>query len=662
MERYSTLLGGAISLGLTIFVAQNDTFHPNRQLIQKQRMTKRLYIILSVLLASMAANAAYGDHRGRKVDSLEHVLRTNPPADKVELLRLYDNLACGFLEIDGAKTQAYSDRGIALAKEVEGYKVMANFYRLKGMCYWGEARYDEAEKMLRKASETVALMEKSGKYSEGDVDDMASAVWGTLGNLFNSLGSGAKALEYYHKALRLFKKHEWRESETLAYHNMAELYLCMGNLERAEEYFAWGDSVAQLTHDDYMFTHTNRGLAKVRMMQGNTAEAWRYISKVADYLFAHPDEEGSSRVTCLHIMADIAFSEGDYAKARQLVGRNELLCDSLQMTSAGLLSQKAQLAVFDKAWDEAERLALAALDADSESPELTCGTYKLLAEIYTNMGKADKARLFAEKADSVQTTWSNYAYQTSLSEQEMLFESEQKDSQISSLSKQRMYLMWVVIVAVLLIFVLCCVFVLLKRNHRRQKELLATQVALDTETKERSILAKDLHDGLGGMLTLLKLKLANKEQDEAIKLLDDSIVEMRRMAHHIMPDELQRNGLVTSLQDFAISVPGAHFHHFGEERRLAKDAELVLYRCAYELVNNAMKHSGADRIDIQLMVEKEQVTLSVSDNGKGFDLEEQTSGVGLQNIRGRIAQFDGQMNIISSLNQGTEVNIILPSV
>ncbi len=639
---------------MTIFTQTGNQF-------PKQSMTKRLRIILLLLLVSMVTSAAYSDHRGRKVDSLEHVLRKNPPTDKVELLRMYDDLACGFLEIDGEKTQAYSDLGIALAKEVGGYRMMANFYRLKGMCYWGEARYDDAEKMLRKASVTVALMKKSGKYSEGSVDDMASAIDGTLGNLYNTLGDGAKALKHYHKALIVFRKHAWKESEAIALGNIAELYYYMGNFERAEEYYHQGDSVAQLTQDSLVKTFCQGGLAKIFMQRGNVKEAWRMINLVADYLFAHPDEEGSSRVNCLENMADIAFSEGDYAKARKLVSRNEQLCDSIQMKSAGLFTQKARLAVFDKKWNEAERLALIALDTDSESPDLTHITYKLLAEIYTHLGKADKARSFAEKADSVQTTWSNYAYQTSLSEQEMIFDSEQKDNQINNLSKQRMYLMWIVIVAVLLICVLCCVFVLLKRSHRRQKELLATQVALDTETKERSILAKDLHDGLGGMLTLLKLKLANKEQDEAIKLLDDSIVEMRRMAHHIMPDELQRNGLVTSLQDFAISVPGAHFHHFGEERRLAKDAELVLYRCAYELVNNAMKHSGADRIDIQLMVEKEQVTLSVSDNGKGFDWEEQTSGVGQQNIRSRIAQFDGQMNIISSLNQGTEVNIILPS-
>jgi signal transduction histidine kinase len=88
--------------------------------------------------------------------------------------------------------------------------------------------------------------------------------------------------------------------------------------------------------------------------------------------------------------------------------------------------------------------------------------------------------------------------------------------------------------------------------------------------------------------------------------------------------------------------------------------EVVLYRCAYELVNNAVKHAHADRIDIQLMQEESQVTLTVSDNGRGLDSESQQGGIGLQNIRERISHYHGTMHIVSGKEQGTETNIILP--
>jgi signal transduction histidine kinase len=92
---------------------------------------------------------------------------------------------------------------------------------------------------------------------------------------------------------------------------------------------------------------------------------------------------------------------------------------------------------------------------------------------------------------------------------------------------------------------------------------------------------------------------------------------------------------------------------------------VVLYRCAYELVNNAIKHAKASHIDLQLMQESHQITLTVSDNGYGMKNEEsaktEETGMGLQSIRERISHYRGTMNIIDKEGQGTEINIILPA-
>jgi signal transduction histidine kinase len=149
---------------------------------------------------------------------------------------------------------------------------------------------------------------------------------------------------------------------------------------------------------------------------------------------------------------------------------------------------------------------------------------------------------------------------------------------------------------------------------------------LETETKERRILARDLHDGLGGMLSLLRMK--TEQGEPSLPLIDSIHTELRRTAHHLMPEELLRNGLVSALNDFAVSVPNAKFQAIGDIR-LDKDKELTLYRCAYELVNNAMKYAEAEHIDIQLMQDEKEITLTVSDNGKG--MTEENSGMGLQN-------------------------------
>ena len=139
--------------------------------------------------------------------------------------------------------------------------------------------------------------------------------------------------------------------------------------------------------------------------------------------------------------------------------------------------------------------------------------------------------------------------------------------------------------------------------------------------------------------------------------MDSTVEELRRVSHHMMPEELLRSGLVSALRDFAVRVPGAHFQTVGNVR-LKTDVELVLYRCAYELVNNAMKHAKAEHIEIQLMQETRQVTLTVCDDGTGMG--ETAQCMGLQNIRERIAPYQGRLDIVSADSRGTDINITLP--
>jgi len=630
-------------------------------------MKIQIVLLLTILFSAKTLSAhAYTDHRNRKVDSLENVLRTNKPKDKIELIRIYSDLAWGYLNIDGNKAIHYSDLGIPLCEEVGGYLKLNDFHRIKGMVNWGGANYKEAEKELNLANDAVKMMRKSGKYSDEDVDDQESSLCGTLGNLYNTLGDGAKALKYYHKALVIFEKYDWKQSQAIAYHNMAELYYNMGNINHALDYYSRCDSVSILSKDSAMIAMSSKGKAKTYLSKGDYNNAKKCIKISHDYLFSHIDEEGVACSECLVVMADIAIAEDNWDEAEKLILQNEELGKRFNHNDAGFYSQRAELDAHKGMWKLAEQNALKALDINIEAPDMARETFKLLSEIYAHLGEPDKAKIYANKADSVQTAWSNYAYQASLTEQEMRFETEKKDNAIASLTNEKIGMIIIIVIASILLIGLIVASVIMVRRHKKQEEEIASQVAKETEKRERQIFAKDLHDGLGGLLSLLKLKIANNDKDAAIQLVDESTREMRRVAHHIMPEELEKKGLVTSLSNFAISVPGAQFHclSMDEEKqevpRLPKDIELVLYRCAYELVNNAIKHAFAKQIDIQLMIEDTQVLLTVCDNGKGISQEEKESGMGFQNLQERINEFNGKMEVISAPEFGTEINIVLP--
>ena len=263
----------------------------------------------------------------------------------------------------------------------------------------------------------------------------------------------------------------------------------------------------------------------------------------------------------------------------------------------------------------------------------------------------------------------------------------QKENKINELqykSRQKSQLIFFLTLTIFLAIIIFVIVVLYRRriaNKQKQiarqriqqleqeKQLVATQAILEGENAERSRLAKDLHDGLGSMLSAVKINLPEMksgvvlESDDvmrfqkAINMLDDSISELRRVAHHMMPESLMRYGLKASLTDFCHATPSIEFHHFGNDQRLDSKLEIAIYRAAHEIINNALKHAEATQINVQLVQENDRISLSVHDNGKGFDTTLPTKGMGLENIRNRIAANNGKMTIYSSPETGTEVNV-----
>ncbi len=294
--------------------------------------------------------------------------------------------------------------------------------------------------------------------------------------------------------------------------------------------------------------------------------------------------------------------------------------DEMQFDDASTIYMAAcEVAMAEKQWQKALDYALRSVHPDSTATYADKGGYMLLAEIYTELGQKGKARAYMNKVYDMMNRYATDHYQSGLSQMEVLYETRQKEAQIAQLARERRQHLWVIGVGCLVLVVTVLLLFYFQLAHRRQKALLAAKVALETETKERRILARDLHDGLGGMLSLLRIRSLTPdpspkgEGSEYIKLLDNIIVELRRMAHHLMPEELLKNGLVSALNDFAVSVPGATFQFIQAEgvtaplssrRGVRGEAlELTLYRCAYELVNNALKHAEASHINIQLMLD-----------------------------------------------------------
>jgi two-component system, NarL family, sensor kinase len=210
----------------------------------------------------------------------------------------------------------------------------------------------------------------------------------------------------------------------------------------------------------------------------------------------------------------------------------------------------------------------------------------------------------------------------------------------------------------------------LKKDHQIQ----AARAVLQGEEQERARISRDIHDGLGGLLSGLKLSLSgildghklpielNEKFNKAIGELNNSITELRRISHNLMPPAIVQFGLKEALNDFCVQLNNKSgyrliFIFYGSSFRFNSSIEIATYRIAQEAINNALKYSEATEIKVQLILEPEWVNLTVQDNGKGFDFKknEIPQSSGLRNMRARAESFDGRLDISSKEGVGTEI-------
>ena len=636
------------------------------RIVQKKvNRMKRLFFVLLLLLC-YTARAEYSDHRNRKVDSLENVLQSGQRMSDEQLIRLHSDLMWGYLQTDGLRAETNARKVLALSYEHDWLNSRADALRLLGLLAYGDERYEESIAYYEWALAVTDSMQTSGKYKEADIDDNLSSLYGTIGNLYNIQDKNLLAIEYYQKAMPIFEKYGWRESLTILHHNMAELYLVIGNNEEAERHYRSAIEHGGATGDSLMMALPHKGLAKIYIDREDYQQAQQTIEPAYTYYKAHRDEEPSDYAEVLASLAKINLMSGHenltQAKVYALEALNVVNDEMMTETRCNVFAAAAMVEMKAKNWKAALQYALQSIhENDDEATFSDVGCYEMLANIYMQLGNKEEASRYISKVRTMMERFSTQNYQSSISQMEVLYNTEKKQKLIEELNREKQWHLWAGILLSALLMILALAFFLLWRGVRLQRRTALFKARFEGEVAERSRIARDLHDGLGGMLTMLRLKIeSDASKPELLRQLGDTATELRHVAHHLMPEQLLKNGLKVTLQDLAISVPGARFSHFGNDGRLSQDVEVVLYRCAYELVNNAVKHAHADRIDIQLMQEEGQVTLTVSDNGRGLDPENQQGGIGLQNIRERISHYHGTMHIVSGKEQGTETNIILP--
>jgi signal transduction histidine kinase len=236
----------------------------------------------------------------------------------------------------------------------------------------------------------------------------------------------------------------------------------------------------------------------------------------------------------------------------------------------------------------------------------------------------------------------------------------------------------VVVLALMLGLIIAYFIITIIRYHRRyiklQKERIFAEITM--QENERKRIATDLHDSLGPLLSAVKLninsiEMQHPEDEEVIarsgKYLDEIIGSMRQISYNLLPNTLERKGLLEAIREFVgqMQQKNSVVLQFVviKEVKVPKEKEIHIFRIIQEICNNTLKHAQARTLQIAISEENGHLLLLTKDDGKGFDIEKEKAnlrGLGLKSVESRVEIVNGILTLESKPGAGTNYFIKIP--
>ncbi|HOZ68115.1 MAG TPA: tetratricopeptide repeat protein [Chitinophagaceae bacterium] len=640
----------------------------------------RTGILMLIFPALLAANGVYA--QSGAADSIRNLLQGGTE-DSIKVFRYYQY---GELYEQSKPDSAdfYFRKGLELAKKLNYQKGIFSYTSYAIVLLNNKGKYLEGLALTQESVEQATQF--------GNIRDQATA-YINVANEWQYLGDLETAAAFYLKAAEQASGLPEKKFERVALNNLASVFIELKDWDKVIAYASKALFIARQMKDDYSIASCLINLAVGKTNKGQIEEAIALYNQV--FTIGQQTEDYILRLDGLNGLGEVFLARKDlktsvryFHQTLKLAGENEDPVYAMY-ANGGLASSFSGIGQRDSA---VYYVLQAIRIARENNASLELKNYCLEASgLYEQMGNfkaaLDYQKQFQLLSDSLLGEKSNSAILLA----EAKFQGKQKEQQLllqQSSIRQKSMLNYVFIgstIALLLISLLTY------RNYRqkrklsdqriadleREKQLSATQSLLRGQEEERNRMARDLHDGLGGLLSGVKLQLGamkgnlvlseemGRTFNNALNKLDESINEMRRVAHNMMPEALLKLGLQQALQDYCdgLSESSGGFRITGEfhglDKRLDASTEVVVYRIVQELLNNAVKHSGADQILAQVMRQEQALTITVEDNGKGYDIADpdSKSGAGLRNIRSRVDYLKGQLDIQSLPGKGTSIHI-----
>ncbi len=562
----------------------------------------------------------------------------------------------------------------------KGYFNMGNLVRIGSDREASLEYYKRAKVIYERLKDSTALM----------------AIYNGIGNFYKEIPVYDSAVTYYHKSIEYCEAIGFTSRLGRIIGNLGDTYMKLNDFENARKYLLIG-----LDHDRKNEDNVSMSVACSRMgilekSAGNDHEAMKYFL-LADSLYRMTGDQSGLHDNMIN-MGYLLLDQGKLDEALEHF-RIGLAHHRTQDYAEGRMSAWRGMA---EVYREKGQTGISLLFADSvlalaRSTNNLYWQKNILHEIYLTRlraGNMEEALQVFTEYHGLKDSIFSLERTRIINELLLRYEKDKDRLRILSLEKENLEkarqrnLLIFAASGILLLALFITLFLLYKKRKDRiiasqkirrleeEKKHLAARFLVEGQEIERKRMALELHDNLGVLLTATRMHFSEiRDKDpgsreligKAEKLLEQASSDVRKISHNLMPGLLTKLGLFEALEDLFETLGDkegfdARLEVIGNKDRLEENKEIMIYRIVQELVNNTLKHAGASVIDLTIVHEDGELSLSYHDNGKGFDVEKtlDLKTMGLHSIQSRVEFLNGTVRINSVEGNGTVFLICIP--
>lgn len=651
------------------------------------------YLLLAqAISATVYAQTTTQDQR--YTDSLEAIVqRTGEDTAKAAAL---NQLSDYWSEKDSGRAVGYAHRALALSQKDRYYTAASHFFL--GGAYF----YLDSEKSKSEYLRVINLLQKD---STPRALSLLARAWHNYGALLQRSDDDKAYMEIlltHTIPLALAARDTLRVG--LDYFGVAQVFSNIHDYDKAIDYYELAiHTLSSLSVRGTELASCYTNLAKMYLYKKDFPPAKPYLDSAKQILSTLPPS--FDEVDYLMTSGMYYFHRHQWKDAFDALDQALSLAETLHLPYAAnsVLFQKFKALTEAKRYAEAKDVLLQVY-RDSISNHNAANRLMFLynlAQTDAKMGHMHNAYDWLSQYATLADTLNSQKINSDIAGLEIKYESEKKQREILSLQnenkqqqlilQQSRFTTYLLITGIILLLLICAIILLLYRNRKRRAlqearlyqqqlkqieqdhQLRVYNALLEGQEQERRRMARDLHDGLGGMLAGVKLKLSDIAENQqsgndmelykVINQLDNSVQELRRIARNMMPETLIRFGVVTALRELCSSLQTPslriEFQAYQLSEKIPQSVQITIYRIVQELLTNAVKHGQPSNILVQCSQNEDRVFITVEDDGQGFDATapQLGKGIGLSNIQTRINYLDGKLDIQAKPGEGTIVNV-----